>query len=86
MSRTKRDHTYLFKGHQQVKDPLKGKPHRAIKTKGIKQLERTAAELLEEEGFNIPPRLMARANVGGPTIPDVWDDIPVAARAELVVR
>lgn len=85
MSRTKRDHTYLFKGHQQV-DPLKGKPHRAIKTRNSKQLELTAAQLLEEEGYSIPPRLMTRANVKGSAIPDAWDAIPVAARAELVVR
>jgi hypothetical protein len=85
MSRTKRDHTYLKKGHL-VEDPLKGKPHRAIKTKRNKQLERTAYKLIHEAGFNAPPRLMARANAGGSPIPDAWNDIPVAARAELVIR
>lgn len=88
MSRTKRDHTYLSKGYQQIplKNKLKGKPSRMLRTKAVKVLELTAAELLEEAGFDIPNRLMTRANVGGSTIPNAWDDIPVAARAELVVR
>lgn len=88
MSRTKRDHTYLDKGHQQVsfENKLKGKPTRMLRTRNNKVLELTAAELLEEAGFCVPNRLEARANVGGATIPDAWNDYPVAARAELVVR
>lgn len=88
MSRTKRNHTYLDKGHQQIpfENKLKGKPSRMMRTKGIKVLELTAAEFLEEEGFNIPNRLEARANVKSSAIPDAWDELPVAARAELVVR
>lgn len=88
MSRTKRDHSYLDKGHQQIpyENKLKGKPARMMKTKSVKVLELTAAELLDEAGYNIPNRLGARANVKGPTIPDAWDELPVAARTELVVR
>ena len=88
MSRTKRDHIYLSKGHQQIpyENKLKGKPSRMMRTRTVKVLELTAAELLEEAGFNIPNRLEARANVKGSAIPDAWNDIPVAARAELVVR
>lgn len=88
MSRTKRDHTYLSKGHQQItqENRLKGKPSRMVRTKAVKVLELTAAELLEEAGYCIPNRLGARANVKGSAIPDAWDDYPVAARAELVVR
>ena len=89
MSRTKRDHSYLDRGWQQIPPEIKlkaGKNLRKPRTRGIKIMELTASELLDEAGFNVPPRHASRANVGGPAIPNERDDLWVAARAELVTR